>query len=86
MVLKDAAYTVLGEMIAAIEAQPLAGAPVASERLSAQIGAMLDAQIQELRARMDRHRAAGGRQPSRPAMCGCCTPSTSGGMPAAGGG
>ena len=53
MVLKDAAYTVLGQMIAAIEAHPLAGAVDGERRLSAQIGAMLDAQIQELGARMD---------------------------------
>lgn len=53
MVLKDAAYTVLGQMIAAIEAHPLAGAIDGERRLSAQIGAMLDAQIQELGARMD---------------------------------
>ena len=52
-VLKDAAYTVLGQMIAAIEAQPLADAGDGERRLSATIGVMLDAQIQELRARMD---------------------------------
>jgi hypothetical protein len=51
-VLKDAAYAVLGQMIAAIEAQPLAGATRGQERLSAQIGALLDAQIQLLSARM----------------------------------
>jgi radical SAM superfamily enzyme YgiQ (UPF0313 family) len=52
VVLKDAAYTVLGEMIAAVEAQPLADADRGQERLSARIGATLDAQIQVLRARM----------------------------------
>jgi hypothetical protein len=51
-VLKDAAYAVLGEMIAAIEDQPPGGAARGQERLSAQIGALLDAQIQLLRARM----------------------------------
>src|SRR5260370_37949009 len=51
-VLKDAAYAVLGEMIAAIGDQPLGGAARGQERLSAQVGALLDAQIQPLRARM----------------------------------
>jgi hypothetical protein len=51
-VLKDAAYGVLGEMIAAIEDQPPGGAARGQERLSAQIGALLDAQIQLLRARV----------------------------------
>jgi hypothetical protein len=53
VVLKDAAYTVLGQMITAIEAQPLTGARDGERRLSARIGIMLDAQIQELRARID---------------------------------
>lgn len=53
MVLKNAAYTILGEMIAAIEAQPLADAIKGERRLSARIGAVLDAQFQLLRARMD---------------------------------
>jgi radical SAM superfamily enzyme YgiQ (UPF0313 family) len=53
VVIKDAAYTVLGEMITAIEAQPLADVGRREQRLSAQIGAMLDAQTQVLRARMD---------------------------------
>jgi hypothetical protein len=53
VVLKDAAYTVLGEMITAIETQPPAGVTDGEERLSARIGAMLDAHIEVLRARMD---------------------------------
>ena len=53
MVLKDAAYTVLGEMIIAIEAQPLADATKGERRLSARIGVVLDAQLHLLRARMD---------------------------------
>ena len=53
VVLKDAAYTVLGEMIAAIEAQPSEDPGSGEEQLSARIGAILGAQIQDLRARMD---------------------------------
>ena len=53
VVLKDAAYTVLGEMITAIEAQPLAQTARGQEQLPAQIGAMMDTQIQVLRTRMD---------------------------------
>ncbi|MGI8452068.1 MAG: B12-binding domain-containing radical SAM protein [Streptosporangiaceae bacterium] len=53
VVLKDAAYTVLGEMIAAIEAQLPADAAGGEERLSARIGAMLDTHMEVLRARMD---------------------------------
>src|SRR6266568_1041087 len=53
VVLKAAAYAVLGELIAAIEAQPLADGTKGENRLSAQIGAMLGAQIQVLRTRMD---------------------------------
>lgn len=52
-VLKDAAYTVLGEMITAIEAQPLAQTARGQEQLPARIGAMMDTQIQALRTRMD---------------------------------
>ncbi|HUY47292.1 MAG TPA: radical SAM protein [Streptosporangiaceae bacterium] len=52
VVLKDAAYAVLGEMITAIDAQPLAGAAIGEQRLSADIGALLDARVQVLRARM----------------------------------
>jgi hypothetical protein len=48
VVLKDAAYTVLGEMITAIDAEPADG----EQRLSARIGAMLDGQIRVLRVRM----------------------------------
>jgi len=53
VVLKDAAYTVLGEMIAAIEAQPPAAGPGAEGQLSARIGALLDTHIDLLRARME---------------------------------
>lgn len=54
MVLKDAAYAVLGNMIATIETQPAAVAgSIGEEELSSRIGALLDAQIQVLRARMD---------------------------------
>jgi hypothetical protein len=53
VVLKDAAYTVLGEMIAVIEAQPLLNTAGSEEGLSACIGALLDAQIQVLRSRMN---------------------------------
>jgi len=52
VVLKDAAYAVLGEMIAMIETEP-ADRPGGEQRLSAQIGAMLDMQIELLHARMD---------------------------------
>jgi hypothetical protein len=51
VVLKDAAYTVLGEMITAIGTAPAACA--AGSQLNAQIGAVLDAEIGLLRARMD---------------------------------
>jgi len=51
-VLKDTAYTVLGEMIAAIETEP-PGHPEGEHRLSARIGAILDMQIGLLHARMD---------------------------------
>lgn len=53
VVLKDAASTVGGEMIATIETQPLQEAARGEERLSARIGTLLDAQIQVLRARMN---------------------------------
>ncbi len=52
VVLKDAAYAVLGQMIAAIEAQPPEDPGRGEERLSGRIGALLDAQIEQLRARM----------------------------------
>jgi radical SAM superfamily enzyme YgiQ (UPF0313 family) len=52
-VLKDAAYTVLGEMIAAIDKQPLEGATEDDEtELIDGIGALLEAQINDLRERM----------------------------------
>ena len=53
VVLKDAAYTVLGEMISAIDAQSPGSAASASSRLSARIGALLDMQIDLLHARME---------------------------------
>lgn len=52
-VLKDSAYTVLGEMITQIEGQPRQGGPEAGADLSARIGAALDAELDLLRARMD---------------------------------
>lgn len=52
VVLKDAAYTVLGEIIAAVEGQP-PGTPGDGDRLSARIGALLDVHIEMLRVRMD---------------------------------
>lgn len=52
VVLKDAAYTVLGEMIGVIETEPL-GHPEGEHRLSTRIGAILDTQIALLRAQMD---------------------------------
>ncbi len=50
--LKDAAYTVLGEMIAAIETEPRDHAAGAGNRLTARIGATLEAQLGLLHARM----------------------------------
>lgn len=52
-VLKDAAYTVLGEMISAAESQPPAGTAEAASRLSARIGVLLSTEIDVLRARME---------------------------------
>jgi radical SAM superfamily enzyme YgiQ (UPF0313 family) len=53
-VLKDAAYTVLGEMISAIGAQPPgADAAGVKDQLSVRVSAMLDVQIGVLRARME---------------------------------
>jgi radical SAM superfamily enzyme YgiQ (UPF0313 family) len=53
VVLKDAAYTVLGDMIAAIEGQPPGDAAAGEQRLSARMRAVLDGQLQVLRARVD---------------------------------
>jgi hypothetical protein len=53
VVLKDAAYTVLGEMISAIGTQPPGNAAGAESRLSARIGTLLEMQIDLLRARME---------------------------------
>jgi hypothetical protein len=52
VVLKDAAFAVLGEMIGMIETEP-PDLPGGEQRLSARIGAMLDMQIELLHARMD---------------------------------
>jgi hypothetical protein len=52
IVLKDAAYTVLGEMIAAIETEPPDAAAGAGNRLTARIGAALEVQLGLLHARM----------------------------------
>ncbi len=52
IVLKDAAYTVLGEMIAAIETEPRDHAG-AGNRLTTRIGAALDVQLGLLPARME---------------------------------
>jgi radical SAM superfamily enzyme YgiQ (UPF0313 family) len=52
-VLKDTAYHVLGEMISSIDAQPYRNAAAAQDQLSARVGAMLDVQIDVLRARME---------------------------------
>jgi hypothetical protein len=51
VVLKDAAYTVLGEMIHVVEAQPLDD-PDAERALSGQIGGLVNVQIDLLRGRM----------------------------------
>ena len=51
MVLKDAAYVVLGQMIAAIEEQPMESGD--EDRLSARIGAVLDDQLSLLRSVME---------------------------------
>jgi radical SAM superfamily enzyme YgiQ (UPF0313 family) len=53
VVLKDAAYTVLGEMISVIGTQPPGNAAGAESRLSARIGTLLEMQIDLLRARME---------------------------------
>lgn len=52
-ILKDAAYTVLGEMIAAIEITPEPEQPGAREALTARIGGVLEQQITALRGRME---------------------------------
>jgi radical SAM superfamily enzyme YgiQ (UPF0313 family) len=53
-VLKDAAYTVLGEMISVIGTQPPGDAAAGvKDRLSARVSALLDVQIDVLRARME---------------------------------
>lgn len=52
-VLKDGSYTVLGEMIQAVEAEPLEVTAGAEKRLSAHVGTILDRQINRLRCRMD---------------------------------
>ncbi|MFF8786793.1 B12-binding domain-containing radical SAM protein [Streptomyces sp. NPDC015125] len=53
IVLKDAAYTVLGDMIAAIETRPLDGAGANPEReLTEHIGGLLEEHIGRLRERM----------------------------------
>lgn len=53
VVLKDAAYTVLGQMITAIETEPPDPVANGEERLSARIGTALEEQIRLLRARID---------------------------------
>jgi radical SAM superfamily enzyme YgiQ (UPF0313 family) len=53
VVLKDAAYTVLGEMIAAIESEPRDPAADAGNRLTTRITAALDMQLGLLHARME---------------------------------
>jgi hypothetical protein len=78
VVLKDAAYTVLGEMVSAIDAQSPRSAASASSRLSARIGALLDMQIDLLHARMDP--PCRRQPPACPrSMPGCCTGNTSAG-------
>jgi hypothetical protein len=52
VVLKDAAYTVLGEMIRAVEAQPPGGGPCAEQALSDRVGGLLDTQADLLRGRL----------------------------------
>lgn len=52
-ILKESAYTVLGEMITRIEGQPRECGPGDAGGLSARIGAALDAELDLLRARMD---------------------------------
>jgi hypothetical protein len=52
-VLKDAAYTVLGDMIAEIEAQPSGWSTAAESGLSARIGAALDARLSMLQVTLD---------------------------------
>ena len=52
-VLKDAAYMVLGDMIAAIEAQPAAWSAAAESGLSARIGAALDVRLSMLHVTLD---------------------------------
>ena len=53
MVLKDAAYTVLGEMIAAIETEPRASRRRREPAVATRIGAALDVQLGLLHARME---------------------------------
>ena len=53
VVLKDAAYTLLGEMITAIGTEPPDPAAGSPDRLSARIGTVLETHIGLLRARMD---------------------------------
>jgi hypothetical protein len=53
VVLKDAAYTVLGELIRAVDAEPPEVAADAEERLSVCIGTVLNRQIDRLRSRME---------------------------------